>query len=134
MRIDIKAIINDPVSRRELIVRVIMAMQAHEGREPNRERAEEALNQILTKGGEIHGKAIQEGEAHRGRVREAKKDGETDEISRCEGEVLQPSEADSDSGPVRLSKEIGTTQDPGLQNQRHEGHRRHQGCNGDGSR
>lgn len=45
-RLDIKAILADPVQRRRLMVPWLMATQAREGREISRERAEEVYDKI----------------------------------------------------------------------------------------
>jgi hypothetical protein len=46
-RIDIQSILKDPVKRRELMISCIMAMQEHEGRDADREKAEIAYDAIL---------------------------------------------------------------------------------------
>jgi hypothetical protein len=45
-RVDIKAILRDPVKRRELMVRCIIATQAREGITTSREQAEAAYDKI----------------------------------------------------------------------------------------
>jgi hypothetical protein len=44
-RLDIKAILADPEKRRDLMVESIIAIQAREGRDITRERAEEVYDQ-----------------------------------------------------------------------------------------
>jgi hypothetical protein len=46
-RIDIKSILHDPVKRKDLMIRCIMALQEHEGRDADREKAEAAYDAIL---------------------------------------------------------------------------------------
>jgi len=48
-RINVRAILNNPVLRRELHVQFIMAMQEHEGRDANRAKAEEAYDNVQKK-------------------------------------------------------------------------------------
>ena len=45
-RLDIKEILNDPLKREDLIVSCIMAMQEHEGRDRDREKALIAYHNI----------------------------------------------------------------------------------------
>jgi hypothetical protein len=44
----IKKIISDPALKRELIIRVIMAMQEHEGRDADKEKATAAYDKLDT--------------------------------------------------------------------------------------
>ena len=46
MRVDIKAILGDPVQRRELFVSVIIATQAREGVVTTRSQAESAYDKV----------------------------------------------------------------------------------------
>jgi len=46
MRVDIKAILRDPVKRRELMVRTIIATQAREGITTSRAQAEVAYDKV----------------------------------------------------------------------------------------
>ena len=45
--LDIKKILSDPKQRREMIVYFIMAMQEHEGRDADREKAEKAYDNVM---------------------------------------------------------------------------------------
>jgi len=45
-RVDLKALLADPVKRRELMVRCIIATQAREGVETTREQAERAYDRV----------------------------------------------------------------------------------------
>ena len=51
MRADIKAILRDPVKRRELVVRTIIATQAREGITTSKAQAEAAYDKVQEKGG-----------------------------------------------------------------------------------
>lgn len=46
MRVDVKAILRDPVKRRKLMVRTIIATQAREGITTTREQAEVAYDKV----------------------------------------------------------------------------------------
>ena len=46
MRIDIKKILSNPIQRKKLMVRVIIATQAREGIDTTQEQAEAAYNKI----------------------------------------------------------------------------------------
>ena len=53
-RVNIKAILADPVKRRELMVRSIIATQAREGITTTREQAEAAYDKVLAEGKDKH--------------------------------------------------------------------------------
>jgi hypothetical protein len=46
-RINIKRILADPILRKELFIDCLIATQAREGIETNREQAEEAYNKVM---------------------------------------------------------------------------------------
>lgn len=45
-RVDMKALLADPRAKRELGIRFIMSMQEHEGRDANRQAAEQAYDNV----------------------------------------------------------------------------------------